>query len=800
MNDQSNEVLEKVTYTVSVGNLVERVLRSGDINFRFGRKGSAVEGMKGHRRIQRTRPNGYLSEVTIKGVIEREEFRLEIGGRIDGIFADADPLIIEEIKTLRSSPLELDEVNRQLHWGQVKVYAYLYAVQNELERIVLQLCYLNLEDGEITELQQSCCLPELEFFYQQVAGSYVEWLKTIFRWKVRRNAAISALKFPYEEYRDGQRQLAVNAYRTMVSGSQLYVQAPTGIGKTMATLFPAIKALGEGHHDQVFYLTAKTVGRTVAEKALNELGDRGLQFKSISLTAKDKICFNPGMPCDPDHCIYARGYYDLIKKAVEETLASDDCLTREVIEARAEHYQICPFEFSLDLALWADCIICDYNYVFDPTVHLRRFFDEGGGKYTFLIDEAHNLVDRGREMFSAVLHKDRVMTLKKTVRSALPSVSKKLEKVNRAFLIMRKEGQESLQEVGHLVSERPPDNLIKALKEFCQLAEAWLAENETTSFHEELLQFYFDSLRFIRTAELFDDHFVSLLQPVGHKKKASLKIRLYCVNPARLLREGLERSKSMVLFSATLTPGNYFRTLLGTTEDARLIKLPSPFPSENLGVYVVRRISTTYRHRKTSYAQVVEVIEKVIKSTRGNYLVYFPSYRYLEEVVLRFTQRFPEIETLIQTPQMSEQARQEFLHQLQPDQPTTLVGFAVMGGIFGEGIDLEGQRLIGVVIVGVGLPQLGIENDLIMDHFADSGQSFEYAYQYPGMNRVLQTAGRVIRSKQDRGIICLIDERFAHSRYRKLYPDEWNARYVDNCEELANALSQFWQAGYPPLT
>ncbi|HJN51258.1 MAG: ATP-dependent DNA helicase [Pseudomonadales bacterium] len=795
MNGQVDDIAGKVTYKVSVGNLIQQVLRSGDLNFRFSRRGSALEGMAGHRRIQRSRPPGYESEVTIKGVSETEDFRLEIGGRIDGLFTNSQPVMIEEIKTLRIPLSELADVNRLLHWGQVKIYAYLYAAQHDLAAMVVQLCYLNLDDGEITELQQCYSLPELEEFYQHVVEAYLEWLQTQFRWKVCRNASIAALTFPYGEYREGQRELAVSAYRAMLSGSQLYAQAPTGIGKTMATLFPAIKALGEGLHDQVFYLTAKTVGRTVVEKALTELNGKGLRFKAITLTAKEKICFTPGAPCDAEHCIYARGYYDRNKPAVQDTLAGYDLVTRTVIEARAEHHQICPFELSLDLSLWMDCIICDYNYVFDPTVYLRRFFDEDGGNYAFLIDEAHNLVDRGREMFSAVLEKDSLMTLKRAIAGSLPLVAKKLEKVNRAFLAILKDGREALQEVGHLVSEKPPDNLIRALTDFCKLAEGWLAENETTAFHDDLLEFYFDSLRFIRTAELFDDHFVSLLQPVGYKRRVSVKITLYCINPARLLREGLERGKSTILFSATLTPDDYYRTLLGTAEDAQSIRLPSPFPSENLGVYVVRRISTTYRHRQSSYAQVVDMIAEVTTSTKGNFLVYFPSYRYLQEVAIRFTERFPGVEVLMQTPQMGEGAREEFLHQLQPDRTATLVGFAVMGGIFGEGIDLEGQRLIGVVVVSVGLPQLGIENDLIMEHFADSGCGFEFAYQYPGMNRVLQTAGRVIRSKEDRGVICLIDERFAHYRYRKLYPDEWTANFVDSRDELAGALSQFWHAG-----
>tara|TARA_Y100000310_G_scaffold340624_1_gene437106 strand:- start:3019 stop:5406 length:2388 start_codon:yes stop_codon:yes gene_type:complete len=795
MNEPAFGTGEKVTYRVSVGNLVERVLKSGDINYRFSARGSALEGIAGHRRVQRSRPSGYQSEVSIKGLSESTDLRLEIGGRIDGIFVDADPVVIEEIKTLRMAPSELPDANRLLHWGQLKIYAFLYAAQNELETIELQLCYLNLDDGEITELRQSCSLAELEAFYQHVVGSYLEWLQTMFRWRVIRDAAIAALSFPYGQYRDGQRQLAVSAYRTMVSGAQLYVQAPTGIGKTMATLYPAIKALGEGHHEQVFYLTAKTVGRTVVENALREMGAQGLRFKSITLTAKEKICFNPGVPCDAEHCIYARGYHDVIRSAVQETLAECDRMTRVDVESKAEHYQICPFEFSLDLALWVDCVVCDYNYAFDPTVHLRRFFDEDSGDYSFLVDEAHNLVDRGREMFSATLEKDILMTLKRATATSVPQVAKKLEKVNRAILAILKEGRQSLEEAGHLVSERAPDKLIKALAEFCKVAEEWLAENEPTPLHDELLQFYFDSLRFTRTAELFDDHFVTLVQPVSYRRKGSVSIRLYCVNPARLLREGLERGKSVVLFSATLTPSDYYRALLGTTDDAQSIRLPSPFPSENLGVYIARRISTTYRQRQASYTQVVDMIAEVVAGTKGNYLIYFPSYRYLDEVAQRFTQRFPDVEILMQTPQMDEPARDEFLYQMQPDRTTTLVGFAVMGGIFGEGIDLAGQRLIGVVIVSVGLPQLGIENDLIMEHFADSGSGFEFAYQYPGMNRVLQTAGRVIRSKDDRGVICLIDERFAHHRYRKLYPDEWTANFVDSRDELAHALSEFWSTG-----
>jgi Rad3-related DNA helicase len=494
------------------------------------------------------------------------------------------------------------------------------------------------------------------------------------------------------------------------------------------------------------------------------------------------------------------GYYDKLDGVLAQALSAQNSFKRDAIEVIAREHQMCPFELSLDLSYWVDCLICDYNYVFDPTVYLRRFFDDPGEEYCFLIDEAHNLVDRGRDMFSAEIEKSSVMKLKRKLAglkgSGTTEIVRKLEAVNRAFLKLRKEHIESLDEDHHAVSNDLPKGLLTTLRGFRDVAEIWLATHDrSANSYEELLQFYFDALRLIRFSEMFDDNYVCLVKRFS---KNNLFVQLYCVDPSRLLRDGLERGRSALFFSATLTPIDYFRKLLGVDEGSRFVNLPSPFPREHLGVYVVRDIATNYRQRAASYDRIVAVVDTITGGHAGNYLVYFPSYKYMEEIQQRFAAEHPDVTTIMQSRGMEEEDRQAFLDQFDADNAEVLVGFAVMGGIFGEGIDLKGRRLVGVVIVGVGLPQLGIERDLIRDHFSgasatDEDQGFEYAYQYPGMNRVLQTAGRVIRSERDKGIICLIDDRFAQQRYRRLFPSHW-APLVIRQAALQEEVGQFWKA------
>ena len=609
-----------IRFRVSVGNLLQTVSRSGDINFRFTSRSSAIEGIRGHQKLQRSRPDGYLPEVTIAGQFQWKNLVLDVHGRIDGVYVDPDPVIIDEIKTLKVPVEDLPLSQQDLHFGQAKIYGWLYARERDLDEITVQVSYYHLETNEVAEFQEHYTAEELQAFFEDLATRYLKWLDKIQSWRAIRDASINELGFPYGDFREGQRQFAVNSYRSMASGQQLFVQAPTGIGKTVGTLFPAVKAMGEGYHEKVFFLTAKTVGRTIAESTLSDMSSAGMQLKSVTLTAKEKVCFNPGSPCDPEHCEFAVGYFDKLDDVLDHSLASQNSFKRDEIELIAREHEMCPFELSLDLSYWVDCVIGDYNYVFDPTVYLRRFFDDPSEEYCFLIDEAHNLVDRGRDMFSAEIEKNRVMKLKRKLKKAdefgTADVVRKLEGVNRAFLKLRKQNVESLDEHEWAVSGELPTGLLQSLRTFSDSAEIWLAEHDRRSAsYDELLEFYFDAWRLGRTAEYFDDHYVCLIKRL---KKSSLLVRLYCVDPSKMLEKGLARGRSSLFFSATLSPIDYYKDLLGVDEDSGFVALPSPFPVENLGVFVIRDIATNYRQRKSSYDRIVEVVATVSGSHSGN--------------------------------------------------------------------------------------------------------------------------------------------------------------------------------------
>jgi len=582
--------------------------------------------------------------------------------------------------------------------------------------------------------------------------------------------------------------MAVEVYKAIRGGNRLYLQAPTGVGKTIASLFPAVKALGQGLAAKIFYLTAKTPGRAVAEKALDDMRQAGLSLRSVTLTAKEKICFCPPVNCDPHACPFARGYFDKVKTALGE-MDTIQAFTRPVIEELARKYEICPFEFSLDLSLWVDCIICDYNYVFDPRVYLHRFFDFDIEPYVFLVDEAHNLPDRAREMYSAELDKQTVLELQRSLKPHLPELAKRLNAINKILLEMRKACQ--AEDKGALVEYELPEALLKVIREFSQKAEDWLALNQPAEFRQALLEFYFLSLNYLRTAEYFDAYYVSYFERQG---QSNLKTRLFCLDPGPMLAMPLERSRAMVFFSATLLPIDYFMKLLtGEANHQRRI-FQSPFPQKNVCLLIHDRISTKYTQRADSYAAIADTIETTCSAQVGNYLVYFPSYAYLAAVLELLKERLPENQLIIQDRAMTETERHAFLERFSAGSQETLVGLAVMGGIFGEGIDLVGERLIGVVIVGVGVPQIGLERDLIKQYFDEqNGSGFAYSYQYPGFNRVLQATGRVIRTETDRGVIVLIDDRFTHARYRQLFPSHWRGFHiVQNTGEMKEKLTRFW--------
>jgi DNA excision repair protein ERCC-2 len=817
--------VEKPLFTVAVRELVEFVLRRGNIGGtgEFVGADRALAGTRGHQRVQRGRPAGYRKELPVSRDVDGGEVTLRVQGRIDGVLVMDDAVMIEEIKTVRSG---WDQVADPLHWAQAKIYAFIHAENEALETVGMRLIYLDLDTGELMEFEERAARAELSRFFDETVSVYVEWVRELHRWRLARDHSIGAIEFPFARFRAGQREIAVSAYRTISAGGRLFIEAPTGIGKTASVLFPAVKALGEGRIGRIFYLTARTVGRVVAEETLAGLRAAGLRFRSLTLTAREKVCVQNGQPCDLVTCPLAQGYYDRRHGAMRAALGIEG-LTRTELEAVSREHQVCPFELALDVSMWVDAVICDYNYVFDPRVYLRRHFADEDGTAGFLVDEAHNLVDRAREMFSAELSSQQVRQVQREVKKALPRCAKALRRVDESLRELAGSGVGQVSSLewttangelelfrtgkasqtdpdarsvekrkrpidleGEELTQRElPHALMAPVESALEEMETWLAQNRPAPFRDDVLELYFRFHAFRRTAELYDERYVTLIQT-----GATTRVRLFCIDPSFLLRQALGRGGSAVFFSATLTPTDYYRALLGGSAEDPQMRMESPFDPERLGVLVHDRVRTEFKARGDSLPEVVEAIDALVGGRPGNYMVYFPSYRYLEDALDLFKRLHSRVNVLAQQPGMTESDRELFLAAFASDTGETRVGFAVMGGIFGEGIDLVGDRLIGAAIVGVGLPRLCVERDVICDYFeARTRSGFDYAYLFPGMNRVLQAVGRVIRSETDRGVVLLLDTRFGQQRYRRLFPAWWRVRRAASAAEIRTFVRLFWE-------
>ena len=778
----------QTTIKLSVRTLVEFVLRSGDLVSSFSGRSRALAGTKAHQKVQKSQPDHYRPEVSLSHTVTVEDFVLEISGRADGIIEQAGVTVIDEIK---STNVLLDTIradDNPLFWAQAKCYAYIYALQQNLDSIQVQLTYYQLEDRTCKRFLQCFRSVDLAVFFIDLVNRYLDWASLVQQAQANRNHSIQELNFPFDSFRAGQREFAVAVYRSIAAGTKLFAEAPTGIGKTMASIFPAVKAMGEDKVEQIVYLTAKSSARDIAEQALIVLRQRGLLLKSLTLTAKEKICFAETTDCDPQKCPYAHGHYDRIQSAMRD-IYTQPVFSRSVIEEYAEKHQVCPFEFSLDLALWSDCVICDYNYVFDPRVSLKRMFSEDALRYCLLIDEAHNLVDRAREMFSASLAKKPVSELKQTMKAAQPKLSKALGPV---LTWINRWGKACEQDPDKLlVQKEVPVDSLAPMHKFIKIADDWLAKNEPALYRDQLLQIYFDIHAFLRTAEEYGEDYVFYVEKDG----TSVTGKLFCMDPSRLLKQVLLPGRPAVFFSATLSPLEYFKDTLGGDATDCCLAIDSPFPRNHLHVLVADSIGTTYKARESTYGAVVEAIHAVVEAKPGNYLAFFPSYRYLDEVSGRYGEQYGEVQLIRQSARMTDTEREEFLACFTTQPQGTLVGFAVLGGAFGEGIDLTGERLSGAVIVGIGLPQVCPERNTIRTYYEEkNGMGFEYAYLYPGMNKVLQAAGRVIRTDEDRGVVLLIDERFSQPRCRKLLPDWWKpVKTVRGVAAIQASVLNFWR-------
>ena len=770
---------------LAVRELCEFLLHTGSIDNRFGGADRALEGSRIHRRLQKEGGEEYQAEVplSLRVSLGEEEYCLE--GRADGIFPEDGLWVVDEIKTV-SVPLELiGEDWDAAHWGQGCCYGWMLARQRELDQVGIRLTYCQADTGEVKRFFRKKTLEELEQWGMALLEQNRQWVLRQQSWRQLRNASIHSTSFPFGDYRPGQRQLAVAVYRTIKMKSRLFCQAPTGTGKTISTLFPAIKAMGEGMGEQLFYLTAKTITRQAAEEAVGLLRRQGLRLKTITLTAKDKICLLEHRDCNPEACPYADGYYDRVRPAVWELLEGEDCFTRALLEEEGRKRRLCPFELGLDLSMWCDGIICDYNYLFDPVVSLQRFFGEKKGEYLFLIDEAHNLPDRAREMYSARLVKSRFLELKKALGKGGGPLRRTVRELNHQLVEVRK----ACGEEGSRTLPQPQEPLKDSVAAFHAAAGEWLEEHrENSPLRSQVLERFFEAGFYLKILELVDDSYVVLDSAAG----SEVVTRLLCLDPSRRLGERMACGRSAVLFSATLSPLDYYRDILGGGEEALRLSLPSPFPRENLCLAVAGRISIRYRDREKSLEPVARMLHAMTAARPGCYLAFFPSYRYLEQVREVFSACFPQDPILCQTGEMDEAAREDFLEQL--DGKRQLLGFCVLGGIFSEGVDLQGQRLLGAAVIGTGLPQVCPELELLREYFQrQRGMGFQFAYRFPGMNKVQQAAGRVIRGEKDRGVVLLIDSRFPQRDHQLLFPPHWQGwNQVDTAEDLSRLLEEFW--------
>ncbi len=780
---------ERSVIRISVRNLVEFILRSGDIDNRTAGadKDAMAMGSRLHRKIQKRMGADYRAEVLLKHDAVCEDFILRIEGRADGIMETPAGTVIDEIKCVFR---DLEQITEPagVHLAQAKCYAYIHACDCGLEQIGVQTTYCNLETEEIKRFQYAYVIKELEEWFDKLVRQYEKWARFQKRWKEKRDDSIKPLEFPFA-YREGQKELAASVYYTIRRKKKLFIQAPTGVGKTISTVFPAVKALGEELGDRIFYLTAKTITRTVAWQAFDVLRERALRMKVVVLTAKEKVCFCEETECNPEACPYAKGHFDRVNDAVYELLTSKDMFSREVLEEQARKWKVCPFEMGLDVSTWADAVICDYNYVFDPNAHLKRFFGEGNkGEYLFLVDEAHNLVERAREMYSADLCKEDILKIKRKVKTGDPKLAGRLEECNRQLLGLKRECER------YQILDGAANVYLKLVTLLGEL-ERYLEDCRNEEIRKEVLDLYFAIRTFADVYERLDENYMiySELQENGE-----FHLHLFCVNPAARLQEYLDRGSSTVFFSATLLPVHYYKNLLSTARDDYAVYAKSPFDPRNRLLLLGGDVSTRYTLRGTSmYRRYAGYLLEITRSRRGNYMAFFPSYRFMGAVYEEFCSLLEteedDVEHVMQLPYMSEESREIFLENFEEDRDRSLMGFCVLGGIFSEGIDLADDKLIGAVIVGTGLPQVCTERELLKKFFDEKGmRGFDYAYLYPGMNKVLQAAGRVIRTAEDKGVILLLDERFRDYRYRSIFPREWSAYGWCNLGNVSQRLEQFW--------
>lgn len=770
---------------VSVRELVAFVHNEESIDNRKQSNHTALEGSKIHRKLQQSMDENYQSEVSLKTVYQGKQFDIQLEGRCDGIWQKENQIIIDEIKTGEHTFEQLEDATLQLFMAQAKIYAYIYALQEQLEEVVVMVRYFCTQDEKIDEYQNQYSFDELNEYYQETMKEYEKWLIFLDKYRQNRQKKLQALQFPYNNYRKGQRELSIAVYRTLSQEKCLFMEAPTGTGKTLSTLFPALKAMGEYNQGRIFYLTAKTITRQVALDTMKLFDDQQSELKTIEVSAKEKICFMNECKCNPDYCPFAKNYYQKQKLSIWDLLNNGHFYSREQISEVAKKYECCPFELSLDLSLYSDVIVCDYNYLFDPQVYLKRFFELEETDSYFLVDEVHNLISRAREMYSKSLSLQTIKDFKKF----LPKQKRKHHKILQQFIEYSDDTKRLLKNQNYIFQKELPDKLIDLGYRWSEYFRDFLLElkDEIPTWIQNL---YFDLMSFLKISEYYDDHFTFLVELVNHE----LQFKIFCLDPAHFIKQKLDFGKGSVLFSATLSPVQYYQNLLVGHTDDLTFRQSSPFNQNQFQVLVADYLPMTYKYRSQVVDSLCELIKKATDIKAGNYFCFFPSFSYMEEVYQRYIQLYPEAEVLIQSRELKDVEKEAFLANFQAQNEQVVLGFCVLGGVFSEGIDLKKNRLIGSIIVSVGLPQISKEQEELKKYFDEKNQQgFYYIYQLPGFNKIMQAAGRVIRTEEDRGVIMLIDQRFSRKDYMQLYPTHWSKGVVvHDLNSMLNQLKQFW--------
>ena len=787
---QQTHTLQQVR--ISVRNLVEFLMRSGDIDNRISRGlqlNAMQEGTRIHKKLQRAMGSSYQAEVPLRLDVGTERYVLTIEGRADGIFERDGMICIDEIKGVYRDVDEM-EAPVPVHLAQAKCYAYIHALQQALDPIGVQMTYCDLDTEQVRRFYESYPFAELEEWFDALMAEYQKWADFQYEWRQKSIASIKKMEFPFD-YRPGQRELVADVYRTILRKKNLFIQAPTGTGKTVSVLFPAVRAVGEGYGEKIFYLTAKTVTATVAMDTFAQFRENGYRGKVVQITAKEKLCKCEKPECNPDACPYAKGHFDRVNDAVFDLLGREDCFSREVLLEQADHYMVCPFELCLDVSTWSDVIVGDYNYVFDPTVYLKRFFAEGNkGEYLFLVDEAHNLVERGRQMYSERIVKEDVLAVKRLLKNHSKKVTRALERVNQILLAYKRECED--YEIYDLNTHSIND-LVFALMRLASEMERFLQRPLTIPERDEVMEFYFSLRNFLSIYDLVDEHYVIY---TSMQEDGTFALKLYCADPSANLQNCLDKARSTMFFSGTLLPIGYYKRLLSTEPENYAVYAHSVFTPDQRLLFVGTDVSSKYTRRTPEeYVRIASYIKKISLAKQGNYIAFFPSYKMMLEVEQSFEYLAGEaVDIIIQQQNMREQHREEFLREFQEVRGRSMVAFCVMGGIFGEGVDLREDQLIGAIIIGTGIPQIGGESEILKNYFDErDGNGFDYVYRFPGMNKVQQAAGRVIRTLSDVGVIALLDERFVQRDNRRLFPREWEDYQTVDLEHVDGLLADFWQ-------